>query len=315
MQNASKTRSKCESLSMKLSKHKTQNVRKRNPNINVKAGCSKMMKRSPSCLLRRRNVMCGGRKPKSIKGKTQNEDIKQSDESSLEIVELTEVEGKPCAVSRMPCDRRKMRKIRLFDPPSNTVSGQKANKTMLERAKRKIIKELTRQQQAYPGVPSPLEQAFMDASQESFLSFDYDGMKSLVRNARFGDSRDEFLVDDDAYNDNTNIVLNQNIPFVESEISRTLLHECLHNTVERAGKPGNPQLSEKTEHVAMALLGDREEQFDYFQTYFNLDYVNESWMKVAQRKKRRLNPKYLTNVYDYEVENSDDDQSTSESVS
>jgi len=69
--------------------------------------------------------------------------------------------------------------------------------------------------------------------------------------------------------------------------------------VERAGKPGNPQLSEETEHTAMALLGDRDEQQEYFQKYFNLDYTNESWLKVDQRKKRRRNSKYLSDIFIY----------------
>jgi len=126
-------------------------------------------------------------------------------------------------------------------------------------------------------------------------------MKTLVRNARFSNSTEQkaFQAYDDAYNDNINIVLNRKIPFGEPELCITLLHECLHNTVERSGKPGNPQLSTQSEHIAMALLGDREEQQEYFEKYFNLDYVNESWLKVAQRKKRRRNPKYLTNVYEY----------------
>jgi len=126
-------------------------------------------------------------------------------------------------------------------------------------------------------------------------------MKTLVRNARFADSNEQklFLSDAEAYNDNVSIILNSNMSFIESEICVTLFHESLHNTVERTEKPGNPQLSGHIEHMAMALLGDRGEQQEYFERYFNLDYVNESWMKVHQRKKRRLNRKYLTNVYEY----------------
>jgi len=212
------------------------------------------------------------------------------------------VRARPCARNRMPCDRRKMRKIRLFDPSKIKSKGKSGNESMLQRAKRRVIKELNRQKDLGRYKPSPLEQAFFDATNENFLAFDYERMKTLVRNARFCNSREQkdFQAYDDAYNDNINIVLNRNIPFVESEICITLLHECLHNTVERSGKPGNPQLSAQNEHTAMALLGDREEQQEYFEKYFNLDYVNESWLKVRQRKKRRRNPKYLTNVYDYE---------------
>jgi len=126
-------------------------------------------------------------------------------------------------------------------------------------------------------------------------------MKKLVSTARFCDPSEQkqFGPDDDAFNDNVRIILNGEKHFDESKICITLLHECLHNTVERAGKPGNPQLSEQTEHMAMALLGDRDEQQEYFERYFNLDYMNESWLKLHQRRKRRRNAKYLSNTYIY----------------
>jgi len=173
---------------------------------------------------------------------------------------------------------------------------------MLQRAKKKVLKELSRQQELGIYSPSPLEQAFLDATNETFLTIDYGWMKQLVRTARFSNptEQERFMPDVDAWNDNVEIILNSDKLFVESNICQTLLHECLHNTVERAGKPGNPQLSEQTEHMAMALLGDRDEQQEYFQRYFNLDYMNESWLKVDQRKKRRRNSKYLSDVYIYQ---------------
>jgi len=220
---------------------------------------------------------------------------------SMEIRLLTMVRGKPCARNRMPCDRRKMRRMRLFDPCRSRAKGQAGNEQMLERAKRKVLKELTRQQELGIYKPSPLEQAFLDATNESFLTIDYGWMKTLVRTARFSDPEEtkRFSPTDDAYNDNVKIILNGKKKFIEADICTTLLHECLHNTVERAGKPGNPQLSEQIEHTAMALLGDRDEQQEYLQRYFNFDYMNESWLKVHQRKKRRRNSKYLKDVYIY----------------
>jgi len=224
------------------------------------------------------------------------------DSYSMENRELTVVRGNPCARNRMPCDRRKMRKIHLFDPCKDRPRGKRRNEAMLERAKVKVIAEIDRQHSLGWFKPSPLEQAFLDASNENLLAFDYEWMKTLVRNARFADSNEQkfFSSDAEAYNDNVKVILNRNMPFIEPEICVTLFHESLHNTVERTEKRGNPQLSVHIEHMAMALLGDREEQQEYFQRYFNLDYVNENWMKVCQRKKRRLNRKYLTNVYDYE---------------
>jgi len=191
--------------------------------------------------------------------------------------------------------------MRLFDPCPEGEKGQARNIKMLLRAKKKVLKELSRQQELGIYTPSPLEQAFLDATNESFLTIDYGWMKKLVRTARFSDpsEQERFMPDVDAWNDNVEIILNSEKLFVESKICQTLLHECLHNTVERAGKPGNPQLSEQTEHMAMALLGDRDEQQEYFQRYFNLDYTNESWLKVDQRKKRRRNRKYLSDIFIY----------------
>jgi len=241
-------------------------------------------------------------KAKKIKAprKLKRDEGEISKESVMEVRLLTIVKGKPCARNRMPCDRRKMRRMRLFDYRSG---GKKlvGNQQMLQRAKRKVLKELSRQQELGVYKPSPLEQAFLDATNETFLTIDYEWMKTLVRTARFSDSFESkrFEQADDAYNDNVKIILNGKKEFLESDICTTLLHECLHNTVERAGKPGNPQLSEQIEHTAMALLGDRDEQQEYLQRYFNFDYMNESWLKVHQRKKRRRNSKYLTNVFDY----------------
>jgi len=226
---------------------------------------------------------------------------RKEDANISEMRLLTEIHGKPCARNRLPCDRRKMRKIHLFDPFVRVSKARKGSKAMLERAKQRVLKELSRQQAIGDYKTSPLEQAFLNATGETCLTIDYDWMQKLIRNARFGDAstKEGFRSDEDAFNDNLEIIINSKMPFVEREISCTLLHECLHNTVERNGKPGNPQLSEHLEHTAMALLGDREEQQEYFERYFNLDYINESWLKLAQRKKRRSNPKYLTQVYDY----------------
>jgi len=247
-------------------------------------------------------ILCVRKKePKKINVMGKPNKRNSEDSYSMESRELTVVRGNPCARNRMPCDRRKMRKIHLFDPCKDRPRGKRRSEAMLERAKLKAIAELNRQHSLGWFKPSPLEQAFLDASNENLLAFDYEWMKTLVRNARFADSDEQkrFSSDAEAYNDNISIILNSNMPFIESEICATLFHESLHNTVERTEKRGNPQLSGHIEHMAMALLGDREEQQEYFQRYFNLDYVNESWMKVHQRKKRRLNPKYLTNVYDY----------------
>lgn len=244
--------------------------------------------------------------------------------SDEEIRELTEVSGRPR--KRLPVDRRKMRGIKLFDPPKSRKGARKGSEPMLRRAKEVVLATLEKHEALGQKMkkPSPLEQAYLDAAgraaaennggetpDQVVLTFDYNWMKELVQKAQFGkpNPRMGFDVDDAAYNDNTIIVINSTIPRVQKEISIILMHECLHNTVERACCRGNPNLSEETEHMAMALLGDRDEQQDYFQKYFNFDYVNENWLKISQRWKRRHNPNYLTSMYTYEGDSDFDSDS------
>lgn len=162
---------------------------------------------------------------------------------------------------------------------------------MLARAKKAVLKELKRQQRlGEDGKPSPLQQAFLDASQENRLTFDYDRMEMLVRNAVFDKScsKNGFDEDDLGYNDNLRIVISGNAPLVEKQVQHILMHECLHNTVERDGKPGNPTLSESIEHMAMAMLGDRDEQVTYFKRTFNVDDVDDSKLTLDQKRRKRL---------------------------
>jgi len=122
------------------------------------------------------------------------------DGGPMEVRLLTMVRGKPCARNRMPCDRRKMRRMRLFDPCEDGAKGQAGNVKMLVRAKIKVLKELSRQQELGIYTPSPLEQAFLDATNECFLTIDYGWMKQLVRTARFSDpsEQERFMPDVDA---------------------------------------------------------------------------------------------------------------------
>merc|ERR1719163_892444 len=52
------------------------------------------------------------------------------------------------------------------------------------------------------------------------------------------------------------IKINSNHKMTMYDIKVTLMHEVMHNTVKRWGRPGNPEISESTEHLAMALCGD-----------------------------------------------------------
>jgi len=118
--------------------------------------------------------------------KSPGEDNSESTEcSSIETRLLTVVMGKPCPRNRMPCDRRKMRRIRLFDPSSRKSKALAGNEAMLQRAKIKVLNELKRQLAMGLYSASPLEQAFLDATNETYLAFDYGRMMTLVRNAQF----------------------------------------------------------------------------------------------------------------------------------
>jgi len=137
-----------------------------------------------------------------LKDRTNRAEVsnKKDDSGPMEVRLLTMVRGKPCARNRMPCDRRKMRRMRLFDPCPEDEKGQARNIKMLLRAKKKVLKELSRQQELGIYSPSPLEQAFLDATNESFLTIDYGWMKKLVRTARFSDpsEQERFMPDVDA---------------------------------------------------------------------------------------------------------------------
>lgn len=160
---------------------------------------------------------------------------------------------------------------------------------MLARAKKAVLKELKRQRRlGEDGKPSPLEQAFLDASQQNSLTFDYHQMETLVRDAAFDRSRHQSGLEEDdlAYNDNRHIVISRRAPLVEKEVQQILMHECLHNTVEREGKRGNPSLSEGIEHTAMAMLGDRDEQVSYFKEKFNVD-VDDHALRIEDKQRMR----------------------------
>lgn len=194
----------------------------------------------------------------------------------------------------MPYDRRKMRILKIFDPPKSQSGQRKASTAMLVRAKKAVLKELHRQERLGQVMkkPSRLEQAFLDASQETCLAFDYDRMRRLVSKASFRkDSRRAgFAQHDYAFNDSVQIVVNGSVPLVEKQLRSILMHECLHNTVERDGKPGNPTLSEEIEHLAMALLGDRDEQKDYFKQRIRVKC--NSQLTVDRKRKMGLDPKF-----------------------
>merc|ERR1712072_1200433 len=111
-----------------------------------------------------------------------------------------------------------------------------------------------------------------------------------VANARFAQLK---YKTDHGFTSMRTILLNKHIPYTEADLRIALLHEALHYFAERA-RPGNPVLTEEVEHVAMAMLGDRDEQVDYFEKYWNIDINNENWLSITQRKMRKEDPTYMS---------------------
>jgi hypothetical protein len=56
----------------------------------------------------------------------------------------------------------------------------------------------------------------------------------------------------------------KNSKFRQDSLRTTLMHECLHDTVERRGRRGNPFLNIEVEHFAMGLLGDIDQAIEKF---------------------------------------------------
>jgi len=134
-----------------------------------------MKKKRPTTFQRWSQILCVRKKePNKINAMGKSNKGNLEDSYSMEKRELTVVRGNPCARNRMPCDRRKMRKIHLFDPCKDRPRGKRRNEAMLARAKLKVIAELNRQHSLGWFKPCPLEQAFLDASNENLLAFDYE---------------------------------------------------------------------------------------------------------------------------------------------
>ncbi|CAK0828949.1 unnamed protein product, partial [Prorocentrum cordatum] len=103
--------------------------------------------------------------------------------------------------------------------------------------------------------------AFLLASNETSLRFDWERARARVRNARFDmkqkvDSWDECLaISSGDTNFLTEIFVCGTKRATLKALTSLVCHEGLHNLAMRRRR-GNPYLSEGTEHLAMALLGD-----------------------------------------------------------
>lgn len=162
-------------------------------------------------------------------------------------------------------DMRKLRRVKLFDRPKNHESpkkvkgpGRRKNSIVfLERAKRAVFNYLNKiEADVYADKVSSFEKAWFEASGENQLNFNFADMREGVMNAKYGIKTMQDY--DFAYNDGLQIIINRNYYFTQTDIEQILFHECLHHNVTR-NRPGMRALNEDIDHLAMALLGDRDE--------------------------------------------------------
>lgn len=139
------------------------------------------------------------------------------------------------------------------------AGGRRPTKAMLDSAKEAVLRFFTLEEAR--GKQSAVVKAFYLASGEPALHFDWAGACRRVRMASF-DMRQEV----DSWNEclamtsgETNAVCEIFVCGTKkvtlSALTSLICHEALHNLARRT-RQGNPFLSEDTEHVGMALLGD-----------------------------------------------------------
>lgn len=138
-------------------------------------------------------------------------------------------------------------------------AGRTPNKDMMDAAKQAVLRFYA--QQEAQGQRSDVVMAFYLASGELNLRFDWADAMNRVRRARFDRTQsidqwlDAFAMSSGDTNSQAEIYVCGTKPITLRALTSLICHEGLHNLARRT-RPGNPYLSEDTEHVAMALLGD-----------------------------------------------------------
>lgn len=154
----------------------------------------------------------------------------------------------------------------ILKAPMPGENPQLPCKAMMDVAKAEVIKFLEVEEAL--GVDSHLVGAFHIASGEVNLFFDWDLAKSRVRNARLDRRRaiDPWITGlamlvwgGDTLPAQNGIWLCGTRKLSQGALTSLICHEALHNMVRRL-RPGYKWLSEETEHVAMAFLGDPQLQ-------------------------------------------------------
>jgi len=178
---------------------------------------------------------------------------------------LDEFLPKLCKENGVDIDKRSCRVMRnIFDPPEEDNDEYEVipSITMLKKAQHHVLAEIDRQekQSRRAGRISGMERMFYLATGERDLHVDFAMMRKMVREVKLmkftGDDRHDMGYMDPNIN---RIKINSGHKMTMYDIKVTLMHEVMHGTIKRSGRPGNPEISEATEHLAMALIGDPDE--------------------------------------------------------
>jgi len=147
----------------------------------------------------------------------------------------------------------------ILKVPVPGIGGKVPSKARLEVAKRITLRFLDDEERL--GVESDVVKAFYVATGEPQLDFNWAEAKRRVRCARLDrrraiDEWDGCLAMNSGDTVSTcEIFVCGTRPVTLRALVSLLCHESLHNLARRTRR-GNPYVSEDTEHIAMALLGD-----------------------------------------------------------
>lgn len=130
---------------------------------------------------------------------------------------------------------------------------------MMKLAKRKVLNFYEREQKL--GERSAVYHAFMLASREEKLTFDWEIAKERVRGAKYDRNKkvdkweDCLAMSHGESQGEVEIGVCGHKPMTLKALTALICHEGLHNMARRT-RPGQKYLSAEIEHVAMALMGD-----------------------------------------------------------
>lgn len=130
---------------------------------------------------------------------------------------------------------------------------------MLRMAKKKVLKFYRKEEKL--GERSAVHHAFMLASGEEELTFNWEAAKERVRGATYDRKKkvdkweDCLAMSHGDSQGEVEIGICGHKPMTQGALTALLCHEGLHNMATRK-RPGQKYLSSEIEHVAMALMGD-----------------------------------------------------------